>query len=283
MSEEEKTRHDEEYQSMLALYISMLNSKDKEQIKEALYRLAEMRMDVAFGYVVEGLGVDIENALSYLKNLDDNNVTEYDKELRKRIDAATQNLIDFSVCEEYQLYEEAVELSGEELDFDEDDYESLLWLCEKYNDRYAAVENSDIRYSGIVAAMWMRMSEMDYVVYWTQNDAHVRPTHMLLHGYTAPRIDFPSWLIPPIEYNCRCYLEVIEVPMAKVDIKQIKGSAPKIEKPTNISDVYKESLATCGRIFSDAHSYFSIKEQDREMLKEFVERLKEKYYGTSIH
>lgn len=278
MTEEQKAEHDSDYEALLALYIQLLKSIHNESKEEALYALAELRTDIAFRYVVRGLGIDVDTALQLLKNSADENLTQYDKDLIDRLQAAILNLIDFSVCEEYQMYDEALEYIGDsEIDFNSDEYDELLTICEKYNDHYSAVENSDIEYSGIMAAMWLRMSAADYVVYWTQNDPKVRPWHMALQGYAAPRDEFPAWMIPPIEYNCRCFLEVLEVPRADAEIKQIKGSAKKIKKPTQLSGVYSESLAKCGRIFGPTHNYFSVKEADKDMLKSFVSKLREKY------
>ena len=104
---------------------------------------------------------------------------------------------------------------------------------------------------------------------------------MALQGYAAPRDEFPSWMIPPIEYNCRCFLEILEVPHANAKLSQIKGSAKDLIKPQQLNTVYSESLAKCGRIFGPSHSYFSIKEADSSMLMGFVSRLREKYYVSA--
>lgn len=279
MSEEQQARHDSEYQSLLALFISLLKSFHTDNEEEALYALSELRTELAFKHVLDGLGVDMDEAMMLLKSAGDTNLTHQDQELLDRIKAAILNLIDFSVCEEYQLYNEVDEMIGDdEIDFNSDDYEDLLAICEKYNDIYAIIENSDIEYAGKIAAMWIRMSANDYVVYWTQNDAKVRPSHMALQGYAAPRDEFPSWMIPPIEYNCRCFLEVLEIASINGKLHQLKGLAKNIEKPKKLSDVYSESLAKCGRIFGPSHNYFVVNESDKEMLQGFVAKLKEKYY-----
>lgn len=279
MTTEQQARHDSEYQSLQALFISLLRSLRDGNTEESLYALCELKTDLAFKYVLDGLGVGYDEAIILIQSANDDNLTQHDKDLRDRLIAAIQNLIDFSVCEEYQLYDEAVEMLGDgELDFNSEDYEDLLAICEKYNDTYASIENCDIEYAGKIAAMWIRMSANDYVVYWTQNDAKVRPWHMALQGYAAPRDEFPSWMIPPIEYNCRCFLEILEVASVNGKLRQFKGATKGIEKPQKINDVYSESLAKCGRIFGPSHNYFTIKEGDREMLQGFVTKLKEKYY-----
>lgn len=282
MSDEERTQHESEYKALLAIFINMLKNLNSDTREEALYALAELRAELAINHAFKGLDLDVEEALQILKNKDDNSLTQYEKELRKRIIAAVDNLIDFAVCEEYQLYQEVIDgYDDSEIDFNSDEYEELEALCEKYNDTYAAIENSDIEYALMVAARWLGMGSNDYLVYWTQNDAKVRPWHMELQGYAAPRDEFPSWMIPPIEWNCRCFLEVLEVgAMGKNDaLKRVKGSASSIKKPSQLSDVFSESVATCGRIFGPSHSYFNVKPDDKEMLQGFVSRIKKQYYG----
>lgn len=280
MTEEKKARHDSEYQSLLALFIALLSSFKGDNKEEALYALSELRTELTFNYVLDGLDMDLDEAMILLKNSEDQNITQQDKDKRDRLIAAIKNLIDFSVCEEYQLYDEVSDFIGDgEIDVNSDEYDELLALCQKYNDNYAAVENSDIEYAGAIAALWLKMSANDYLVYWTQNDMKVRPWHMALQGYAAPRDEFPSWMIPPIEYNCRCFLEALEIGSVAGQMHhKIVGSAKTVEKPKQLSDVYSESLAKCGRIFGPAHNYFTVKESDKEMLKGFVSRLKEKYY-----
>lgn len=279
MTEEQKARHDSEYQSLLALFVSLLSSLKSESKEEALFALSELRTEFSFNYVLDGLGIDFDEAMMMLQNVDDANVTQSDKDKRDRLVAAIKNLIDFSICEEYQLYDEVYELIGDnDIDVNSDEYKELLALCEKYNDNYAAVENSDIQYAGIMAALWLKMSANDYLVYWTQNDMKVRPWHMALQGYAAPRDEFPSWMIPPIEYNCRCFLESLEIGSVSGRLRKVVGSAKTVEKPKQLNDVYSDSLAKCGRIFGPSHSYFTVKESDKEMLQGFVKRLREKYY-----
>lgn len=282
MTEEQQTEHDSDYQSLVALFIQLLKSLHNDDKDEALYALSELRTDIAFKHVANGLGIEVDNALQLLKNSEDENLTQYEKDLIDRLTAGILNLIDFSVCEEYQLYEEVLDVVGDtEIDFNSDEYDDLLALCKKYNDQYSAIENSDIEYAGAIATLWMKMSATDYAVYWTQNDAKVRPWHMALQGYAAPRDEFPSWMIPPIEYNCRCFLEILETPRADAKLSQIKGSAKDFIKPKQLNSVYSESLAKCGRIFGPTHSYFSIKDTDKDMLMSFVSRLREKYYVSA--
>lgn len=281
MTEKDQAEHDEEYQELLALYETLLNSMNTDGEKEALYTLSEKRTDIAFKYLTKGFNISVDWGLHLLQLSD--GLTEDEQKMKERVEAGINNLIDFSVCEEYQLYKEVDNLIGDsEIDIDVEDYAELIALCKKYNDTYSAIENADISYSGVIAAWWIKRASNEYLVYWTQNDARVRPWHMALQGYAAHPDEFPSWMIPPIEYHCRCFLTGLDLSEASANLHNIKNVTKEFEKPSQLSDVYSESLAKCGRIFGPSHSYFTVMEDDTEMLHDFVGRLKEKYYGKKI-
>ena len=285
MSDDEKAQHESEYKALLALFIALLKNLHTDSKEEALYELCELRAEFAINHALKGMNLSVDEALMLLQNYDDENLTQRDKDIRDRVVAAVNNLIDFAVCEEYQLYLEASQKVGDDdIDFNSDDYEDIEDLCDKYNDIYAAIENSDIEYAMAIAAWWVSIARKEYLVYWTQNDTKVRPWHMALQGYAAPRDEFPAWMIPPIEWNCRCFLTTLEqgVMGGSSDVKKVMGSALKVKKPEQISDVFSESVAKCGRIFSDSHPYFKIKESDKEMLDGFVKRIRQNYYGKEV-
>lgn len=285
MSDDEKAQHESEYKALLALFIALLKNLHTDSKEEALYELCELRAEFAINHALKGMNLSVDEALMLLQNYDDENLTQRDKDIRDRVVAAVNNLIDFAVCEEYQLYLEASQKVGDDdIDFNSDDYEDIEDLCDKYNDIYAAIENSDIEYAMAIAAWWVSIARKEYLVYWTQNDTKVRPWHMALQGYAAPRDEFPAWMIPPIEWNCRCFLTTLEqgVMGSSSDVKKVMGSALKVKKPEQISDVFSESVAKCGRIFSDSHPYFKIKDSDKEMLDGFVKRIRQNYYGKEV-
>lgn len=278
MSDDDKARHKSEAEALKELYIALLSAIRSGDYEEALLNLSELRFEYAFNYVLDGFDIDYDYAMTLLKNGDDANLTRQDRELIKRLIAAIDNLVDFSVCEEYQLYNETLDAIGDsEIDFNSDEYAELLLLCEKYNDNYTAVENGDIKYAAIMAAMWLRLSSSEYVTYWTQNDAKVRPWHMALQGYTATVEDFPSWMIPPIEYNCRCFLQTFEAGSFNAKISAPRNAVNKPIKPKQLSDVYSESLAKSGRIFGPSHSYFQVKKDDVDLIKKLSSHIKQNY------
>lgn len=288
MTDDDKARHQSEYQSLLVLFVNFLNNIQSDGREEALYALMELRADLAISHAFRGFYIDEEEALRLLKNLNDENLTQYDKDRRDRLVAAVRNLIDFAVCEEYQVAKKADELYGEhqvedeeyEIDYNApDDIDDYYAICTLYNDTYAAVENGDIEYAMGVAYQWLSYAANEYLTYWTMNDNKVRPWHLALQGYTAKRDEFPAWMIPPIEWNCRCFLiqaeNADEVWNHGGEMKRVVGKVPT--KPSQLSDVFSESVAKCGRIFGASHPYFQVDSKDKGFLQACVENLKSKY------
>lgn len=291
MSDDEKAQHKSEYEELLAIFINFLKNIHSDNRDEILYALMELRADLAISHAFRGFNIDEEEALQLLKNLDDNNLTQEDKDKRDRIVAAVNNIIEFAVCEEYQVAQKADELYQSHLDDDEnydidfnnhDDIDDYTAICALYNDTYAAVENADIEYAMSVAYQWIHFATNEYLTYWTMNDNKVRPWHLALQGYTAKRDDFPAWMIPPIEWNCRCFLIAAsgkEITAKAADIKHVSAKVP--QKPSQIDNVFSESVAKCGRIFSKSHPYFQVKQKDKSFLQDCVTNIKSKYYGQS--
>lgn len=246
---------------------------------EYLFKLSELRARHLILHALEGFGVTEDEAILLLKSKNDNTITEKDKEKLDRILAAITNLIAFAVAEEYQLWSNVDEMTGGEVDFDGELYEELIDECEKYNKIYALVENEDVKYAMGIAAWWIGVGRHDYLMYMTQGDDRVRPWHAALEGFTARRDDFPSWMIPPIEWGCRCYLvdmtgDVVE---NKANLHDVMAKAP--ERPPQLNDIFSDSVCKCGKIFGEAHPYFKVKKEHVEMLNGFVERLMEEWYA----
>ena len=272
-----------EMEELFLLFLQKYHNQIERE--EALYNLSECRAEWAIDYAIIGLGIDREKALELVRVPDDDTLTQRDADVRDRLIAAIDNLIDFAVCAEYQLYKDVERLNPNlEIetfdDEDDDDVEPYLNLNRKYNDLYADVENGDIQYALAIAVKWITWQDDTMITYLTQNDDRVRPWHFILHGFSARRSEFPNWMIPPIEWACRCYIvsdgEVIA--NRSNSLNEIYGK--KIpDKPEAINGIFKESVCTCGRIFSDEHPYFDVNKEDLNMINGFVERLRTKYYG----
>lgn len=245
-------------------------------VDQALYELMELRAELAISHLLAGLNMDEEDALSLLQNLDDEFLTQQDKDLRDRLIAGIDNLIEFAVCAEYQAFMEL----PDDIDIDDpDNLEEYEELSDKYHLLYAGVEHSDIEYAAGIAYTWVVMySAATVVTYMTMNDDRVRPWHRALEGFSAPRDMFPAWMIPPIEWGCRCYLEDAYGNSVENKLPTIYNKVP--DKPKQIDDIFSESLAKCGRIFGKSHPYFKVRPEHKEKLSNYVKRIKEKYYAS---
>jgi len=286
MSDEEKAAQEKEYKSLLALFIAMLKNLDKESsLEEDFEALATLRAQFAMNHAFAGFKIDNEKAIQLLKSIGDESLTDLDKKKRDRLVAAVENLVDFSVAEEYQVLQDtlnAYDIYGD-VDFNDDEMMEMYEdICSHYNKKYAYVENKDIEYSMGIALWWILQSDNVYLTYMTQNDDRVRPWHFALQGFTARKSEFPQWMIPPIEWRCRCFLESSDggVYAKAPNIHDVMAKTDIPEKPKELDGVFDESIAKCGRIFGKAHPYFKIDKKDAKWLKEVAKRIKSIYYGN---
>lgn len=187
-----------------------------------------------------------------------------EKDERDILVAAIDNLIDFAAASEYKMVSELPD------DPDVSDPDAYEEVCERYNLFYASVENETVAYAASIAAWWISVPEDQIVTFMTQGDERVRPWHLSLEGVSYPKSSFPSELIPPIEWRCRCYL---------VESSPVFASLKNPETwRGGLNPVFKESLATKGRIFA-SHPYFDQALPFR--ITEIVHRLKSKFLWIS--
>ena len=257
-----ESREREEYLLILAAFKEMIQTFDNStHCLEHFTDMVIYRASALIDRVLEGLGIDFERALELIQR-ETNLLTPQEELERERIVAAWENLIDFAIAQEYALVQELPdELSLEDME----QYESL---CQKYNEQYAIVENEQVLQAAMVAAFWIGTSENSYITYNTQNDERVRAWHQSYDGLTYLKSEFPPELIPPIEWACRCFLT-----------SDGYGSVfSSILKPAiKVNPIFSESLATGGRIFTDAHPYFKHK-LPKEMV-DISNNLKQKLYA----
>ena len=231
-----------------------------------------MRADFAIHHALRGFGLDYESALEMLRSADEG-LTKEDKDRRDIIVAAIDNLVDFAVAEEYQM---ATELPDFE-ELDEEKKEVCEAIFAKYNNRYALIENKDIEYAMIIAAQLVAISNQTVLTYMTQGDERVRPWHLQYEGFSAPKSQFPGWLVPPIEHACRCYLvEDSVIGKTPADVQGAVVNVP--EMPDWFNPTFKECVAFGGRIFSDAHPYFQVDPLHEPILQDIASRIKSKYF-----
>lgn len=269
LPEDDKEKKEAEYEALLAVFTRFIESLTSDSdSQEILEELMDLRADFLIQHALSGFDIDYDEALEMLRNAD--GLTDEQSAKRNVIVAAVDNLIDFAVAEEYQMARELPSLDDDE--YDEDDYEEIF---EKYNKRYAEVENSDAEYAMIIAAGLIGVADNTMLTYMTQGDERVRPWHLQYEGFSAPKSQFPAWLIPPIEHQCRCYLVEDNIVGKISDVKDAAVKVPTI--PDWFNRTFKESVALGGRIFSDEHPYFTIDSRDEDSLHDIAKRLKEKY------
>ena len=242
-----------------------------DDYEEILESLAGLRAKFAIQYALEGFNIEWDKALEMIRET--TGLSEEQQERRRILVAAVDNIVDFAVAEEYQMLEEILDLVGDESEAEE------IWgdIFEKYNLTYANVEDMDIAYAMHVADMLAAISSETWLEYNTQRDDRVRPWHAIYDGFMAPKFAFPEWLIPPIEWQCRCYLEEVSARDAIKDVRAQRVVIPNM--PEWFDRTFEESVAFGGRIFSEYHPYFSIDAGDRVTLDRISGRIKEQYFS----
>lgn len=253
----------EEYLLLLATFRRLMNSwEDSAASWQVMEELISLRTASLFSRVLEGLHLDFDRAVVLLRNHNDF-TTLHDREERDILVAAIDNLVEFAAAEEFAMLNDIREKTAEE---GFDDYESV---CENYNLNYAETENSTVLYAASMAGWWMNQSTDTLITYMTQGDERVRDTHQALEGITYPKHAYPSELIPPIEWGCRCYL--------LSDSNEVSVSASlKSEYSKEVNPVFAESLAKKGRIFSPVHPYFTPDFLGNTRLRRIIRTLKDK-------
>lgn len=235
------------------------NSAERRDIIEDIITL---RASFLIDRALTGLRLDFDRALEILRN-HNAFTTERERQQRDILVAAIDNLVDFAAAEEFTLLEELPEEpQAEEIAA----YESL---SERYNLTYASEENRQVLFAATMAAWWLTIDAGTIVTYMTQGDERVRAWHLSLEGISYRKSEFPPELIPPIEWGCRCFL-------VADGFASVYGALPTAkERRRYVDPIFRESLATCGRIFSPAHAYFS--RSQPEYIQQIVKRIKEKF------
>ena len=277
MPEDDKERDEKEYLALLAIFEHFVGSDaDEDGRLEAVEELMALRASHIIGHALDGFNITLEDALELLRNKD--GLSELDAARRDIVVAAVENLIDFAVAEEYQMLSELPELDEEE---EEEEHEGLTEddvyaIFDRYNKRYAYVENKDAEYAMIIAAGLVAVKPTPILTYMTQGDERVRPWHLQYEGVSAPKASFPAWLIPPIAHMCRCFL-IEDTVTNSVQAANKK----KLEMPDWFNPTFKESVALGGRIFSDEHPYFQIAPEYNKALQSISQRIKDKYFNAN--
>lgn len=252
-----------EYPLILAAFRHLIESlEDSAESWHIMEEIILLRTASLYSRVLEGLKMDFDKALELLRNHNDF-TTLLDKEKRDILVAAIDNLVEFAAAEEYTMMDDVREHSQDE------GFEDYEGICEKYNLTYAETENGQVLYAAGVAGWWINQSSDALITYMTQGDERVRESHQVLEGLTFTKSNFPSDLIPPIDWRCRCYLHS--------DGNEASVSASlKTDYRKKVNPVFAESLAMKGRIFSESHPYFTSAFRKNRKVQTIIRKLKNK-------
>lgn len=259
----ERTDTRKEYEVIREAFRRLIfNWENGAERRDIIGEIITLRCSFLIDRALSGLRIDFDKALDILRG---HNEFTMERERRQRdiLLAAIDNLVDFAAAGEITLLKELPEEPQvEEIAA----YESL---CERYNLIYAARENNQVLFAASMAAWWLTISPETVVTYMTQGDERVRPWHLSLEGLSYRKSEFPPELIPPIEWGCRCFL-------VADGFASVHGALPAAgEYRRYVDPVFRESLATGGRIFSPAHAYFAGPLPD--YVRQIVKRIKEKF------
>lgn len=262
-----------EYNAILSIFKKFLEKYQNETDRwELLQAIIDMRIEFMVNHALQGFNLSLEDAMDLVRSKN-YGLTSQDKESRKILLAALDNIIDFAVAEEFQMAYKVSKIYDSE---DEENEENCEDICYLYNHIYANVENDDVNYAMGIAAGWVKYNESTILTYMTQGDERVRPWHIALEGTSYPKSSFPAWLIPPIDYGCRCFL--IEEGDDVLNHKDLANIESKIvDKPDFINPIFSDSVCKGGKIFGAQHPYFQIPKGYKRKLKSISKSIKEKW------
>ena len=78
--------------------------------------------------------------------------------------------------------------------------------------------------------MQAHRDEIAFVRYHAQHDAHVRPAHLRCDMLTLAVEDMAQGYWPPLDFNCRCWLEIITNAQAERQQIRADSALPRIER-----------------------------------------------------
>lgn len=261
--DKDREKSQQEYEIIRDAFMRLLEHWDNSaESLEILTDIITRRSASLIERVLDGLSLDFDRALVLLRNHNDF-TTHTEREQRDILVAAIDNLVDFAAAGQYTLLRELPEQP------DGNRYDEYEDICRRYNLTWAMQENEDVHYAAVMAAWWITVSSDTMLTFMTQGDERVRPWHEALEGVSYPKREFPSELIPPIEYACRCYL-VAE------GFGSVVGALPEGKPSFAVHPVFRESLCTGGRIFSGEHPYF--RHPLPPPIQKIVRTIKQKFY-----
>lgn len=263
----------EQYLLILSAFEELIDriGTDDVDIWHIIEVLAEIRAEYLFSIVADGMFMTYEVALQIVRDNINKRKDEVTDNKAIVLVSALENIIEFSVSQQYQMIREMPEIFSE--DNFEDEVEPIFY---KYNLLYATVEDNSVEQSAIVSFVLSMIQDNEMLQFTTQRDEKVRFEHSILDGISYRKSDFPSELIPPIDYNCRCFL--VSTGNLLTDSDALKTQNEKVWRQY-VNPIFNESLHNGGKIFSSNHPYFAIQVAHEESISDIIERITGKFIG----
>lgn len=270
-SDDIKERTSEEYLALLAILdrflVDFYNYPTKYISHTELMRERALN---ALKYAFEGYGITFDKAMDIIRNEETDDLTVKQLEERDMLVGLVDNIVYFSVAEEYQALSEMRE-DRETVDNPDDFMALAIPTFAKFNKTYSTVENGDILFAMGIAATWMGYESNEIIEYKTQGDERVRDSHNALDGIRYRKKDFPASLVPPIAFGCRCYL----VNTNSTDGRILTNKSNVDELIDAAADpAFKYNVGVNGMMFSEAHPYFQIDSDHFDELNFVVDDIK---------
>ncbi|MGE4284575.1 MAG: minor capsid protein [Clostridia bacterium] len=234
------------------------------------YELMQGRALDVLNFAFSGYGLNLEYVVNRINDQNISYLSPDEIAERMMILNVIDNLINFSVCEEYHALNQIRIASNSYDEYGDDFEEEAEDIFEMFNYRFSTTENSDVYYAMAVASEWNRFDSLTSLTYTTQGDERVRDSHRALEGLTYLKRDFPEALIPPIDFRCRCYL--VESSDNLASRNNPDDAYDRINNAVN--PIFATTAAKSGRIFGMDHPYFQVQSKHYDELKNVVSVIK---------
>lgn len=254
----------QQYELILRAFEDALElvANKEEDLWYVIEVLAEIRARYLFSIVSDEMMLSYEYAIKLVHEHINKNKDEVENQRALVLVSAIENLVDFATCQQYKMMASL----PEDIIVGDEEIEAIFY---RYNSLYSEVENGTVEQAAKMAFLWSVLDDDVVMQYTTQRDERVRYEHAALDGIKYTKSNFPPELIPPIDYNCRCFLvETGERVSSESQMGNLVYWSPFV------NNIFKESLATGGRVFNGYHPYFDIDDDsDVEKLDEIKENI----------
>jgi len=241
------------YAILLSLLMTLLEDFKRRDVPYVV-RMEIMKLR-AFGVAnagFQGYGKSLKETIKYLNNQEVAMLTYDEMQERAMLVSVLDNLLSFGIASQFQLFQKLDDIASELDDAEFED--AFVGNINLQNNVYANVEDADAYFAMAMALGWGGVINNPVITYYTQGDERVRESHRPLHGISYLKSEFPRWLIPPIDWACRCYLDVSDDTYL---LSQTPADALSYAERM-VNPIFTVSPWNGGQIFGNTHPYFNI-------------------------